>query len=238
MRLGLSAVQLFTFATLMLPWSLAQGQEAHAAGPRPPSIRTLGEATVSAKPDRAVLDIGVITQAENAQAAGSQNAAQVSAVLARLRSLGPAAELKTVSYSISPNYRYPKEGGQPSIAGYNASNTVELATSDLTLVAKAIDLATQSGANNIQRLQFQLKDDQAVRAQALRQAAAQARNSAEALASALGLKIVRVLSVEENSEAGRPQPIRPMAAMKAASTPVESGAIDVSAAVTLTVQVE
>ncbi|HWB95456.1 MAG TPA: SIMPL domain-containing protein [Bryobacteraceae bacterium] len=236
MRSGLTTVLLLTAAALFCERA-ARAQEPHPAGPRPSSIRTLGEATVSAKPDHATLDIGVVTQAANAEAAGSQNATQVSAVVSRLKSLGPAAEIKTVNYAISPNYRYPKEGGQPSIAGYTASNTVQFSTGDLRLVAKAIDLATQSGANNIQRLQFQLKNAQAVRDQALREAATQARKDADALASALGLKIVRVLSVEETSS-GRPQPMRAMAAMAKEATPIESGTIDVSASITLTVQVE
>src|SRR5579885_651771 len=209
------------------------------AQPRPPSVRTTGEATVSARPDQAVLEIGVVTQAATAQAAGTDNAGQLHAVLSRLHSLGSAAEVKTLGYSLTPNYRYPKEGGQPAITGYTASNTLEVTTSDLSLVAKAIDLAVQSGANNIRRLEFKLKDEQPARTQALRQAAARAKSSAEAIASALGLKIVRVLSFEE----GIQTPIRPvsraMAAMAApAPTPVEPGTIDIQASVTLTVQVE
>jgi uncharacterized protein YggE len=206
----------------------------------PPNIRTTGEASVSAKPDRAILDIGVVTQAATAQAAGSENASQTSAVLSRLRSLGTAAEIKTVSYSLAPNYRYPPGGGQPLLTGYTAHNTLELTTGDLDLVAKAIDLATQSGANNIQRLQFTLKDEGPARAQALRQAAAQARANAEAVASALGLKIVRVLSVDQVVQTPiRPMPARAMAAAATAPpTPVEPGVIEIPATVTLTVQVE
>ena len=220
--------------------ALALAQASSDARRLPPSIRTSGEATVSARPDRAILDIGVVTQGATAQAAGADNASQLNSVLGRLRGLGPAAEIKTVNYSMTPNYRYPKDGGQPVISGYTASNTVELTTGDLGLMAKAIDLATQSGANSIQRLHFTLKDDSSVRAQALRQAALQAKASAEAVASALGLKIVRVLFAEEGIQApARPVPMRAMlAAAKAEPTSVEPGTIDIQASVTLTVEVE
>src|SRR5262245_23200216 len=94
--------------------AVAQGRDER---PRPPSITVSGEAMVSARPDRAQVDIGVITQAETADAASTDNRRRADAVFAQLRgTLGAGADIKTVSFSISPNYRYPKEGGQPAIA--------------------------------------------------------------------------------------------------------------------------
>src|SRR5262245_53285175 len=40
---------------------------------RPPSIQTVGEATVMAKPDEVQMDIGVVTEAPSAEAAAAQN---------------------------------------------------------------------------------------------------------------------------------------------------------------------
>jgi uncharacterized protein len=205
-----------------------------------PSIRATGEATVTAKPDQAQIDIGVVTQAQNAQDAASQNAQRLEAVISALRkALGQGADIKSVGYSLSPNYRYPERGGQPTITGYTASNIVQVKTSDLTQVGKIIDTATLAGANNVQALRFMLKDEQAARAQALREAALIARAKAEVLASALGLKIQRVFLVEESSQSA-PIPLYARAgAMEAsvAQTPVEPGTIDVRATVRLTVEV-
>jgi uncharacterized protein len=203
-----------------------------------PYIRATGEATVSAKPDRARLEIGVVTEAGNAQNAAAQNATQTESMVTALRrSLGQTAEIHTSGYSLTPNFRYSKDGGQPTLSGYTASNTVAIVTDDLAKVGKVIDAGTQAGANNVRGLEFQLKDETPVRAQALTEAARKARAAAEAMAAALGLKVVRVLSAEE----GRPpQVIRPMAmAMKAAPspTPIESGNIQVQASVTVTVEV-
>jgi uncharacterized protein YggE len=204
------------------------------------TIRVTGEATVTAKPDQAEINIGVVTQAATGQAAATQNAQKQDAILAELRKvLGPAAEIKTISYSLSPNYRYPKEGGQPTISGYTASNIVQVKTGDLAQVGKVIDTATQSGANTIQSLSFRLKDEQVTRAQALREAAIKARAKADALASALGLKITRVLHVDEGG-VSMPVPINTRAfsaEANVAQTPVESGTIDVHATITLTVEI-
>lgn len=205
----------------------------------PPSIQTTGEAVVTAKPDRAQFDIGVVTQAATSQAAVAQNAQQLDATLARLRQLlGEGAEIKTVSYTVSPNYRYPKEGGEPTITGYTAANTIRITLNDLTQVGKIIDAATQVGANRIQNLQFTLKDEQAVQLQALREAAVKARRKAEALAFALGLKIWRVLSVVESSPTVIPVRDVAFARTEAASTPVEPGMIEVRAVITFTAEVQ
>jgi hypothetical protein len=205
------------------------------------TIRVTGEATIQAKPDQAQIDVGVVTQAATAQAAATENATKVDAVLSDLRkALGSAADIKTSSYSLSPNYRYPREGGTPSITGYTASNIVQVTTRDLRQVGKIIDLATQSGANTIHSIRFSLKDEQAAHIEALREATMKARAQAEAIASALNLRISRVLHVEEGATM-IPRPIftAEMAAARAASapTPIESGTLDVRATVTMLVEV-
>jgi len=236
MKQMLRAILLTAAVVATAAWAEAQPAQDKTGRP---FIRATGEATVSTKPDRAKLDIGVVTQAANAQNAATQNAAQTESMVAALRrSLGSSAEIRTSSYSLTPNFRYAKDGGQPTLNGYTASNTIEIVTNDLSNVGKVIDAGTQAGANDVRGLEFQLKDEAPVRAQALAEAARKARASAEAMAAALGLKIVRVLSAEEGGPA---QVIRPMRAMAmgaaASSTPVESGNIQVQASVTLTIEV-
>lgn len=206
------------------------------------SIRVTGDARVTAKPDRVQIDIGVTTRAAQSQDAASQNARQVDAVLAAVRkATGPAAVLKTISYSLNPTYQYHPNGEEPTITGYSAVNVVQVTLDDLGKIGTVIDGATLAGANHLQGIQFTLRDQDAVRAEALRQAATRARAEAEVLAAALGLKVVRVLSAEENSP--RVVPVRaymgaPRAAMATATaTPVEAGTLDVTADVMLTVEV-
>jgi uncharacterized protein len=216
-----------------------------AAQPPPPaplsSIRVSGDAKVTAKPDRAQVDVGVVTHAPKSQDAAAQNARRVEAVLAAVRPVaGSSAVLKTIGYSLQPTYQYHPNGGEPTITGYAASNTVQVTVDDLARIGSVIDSATRAGANQVQGIQFTLRDEGSVRAEALRQAVLKARADADVLAAALGLKVVRVLNVEETS----PQvvPVRMFAraagpAAAEAATPVESGTLDVSADVVLTVEV-
>jgi uncharacterized protein YggE len=212
------------------------------AGPPVPSIQTTGQAVVEVKPDQAKVDVAVIWQAPTAQQAAAQNASRVDAVLKALRGAGgTSTEAQTVSYSLEPNYKYPKPGGAPEISGYTARNTVRATTSEMARVGGLIDAALGAGANQVERVEFTLKNDAEARAGALREAALKARASAQAIASALGLRILRVLDVQQG---GGIQPVRPMmmsmareAGVAAPPTPIEAGTIEVRAEVTLRVEV-
>lgn len=219
---------------------LGTGVRAWPQAEKVPSIRVTGEAEVTASPDQAEIDVGVVSQAEKAEAAARENADRLDRVLRALRALlGSGAEIKTAGYSLSPNYRYPKEGGGPVVTGYTATNTVRVKTGEMAMIGKIIDVAAQAGANRIQRLQFGLKDEKAAVAEALGRAAAQARAKAEAIASALGLKIVQVLQVEEAGPVRLPRPMLETSQLRAAAapTPIEPGEITIQATVTLTVGV-
>src|SRR6266446_7034254 len=97
------------FTAFALVCLTAQAQTA-----RPRFVRAFGEATVSTTPDQAKVQFAVVTQAATADAASSQNSTQVTTLLAALRSLlGQNAEIRTLSYSLSPNYSSPRDGSQP-----------------------------------------------------------------------------------------------------------------------------
>jgi uncharacterized protein YggE len=158
------------------------------------------------------------------------------------RILGENGQLRTTSYSVRPNFKYPKPGAAIALAGYIATNVVTVVLENLGQVGKTIDLATESGANTIRALDYRLKDPQAIRAQALRDAAARAKASADAIASGLGLRVVKVISVEEGaleeasfgSKKKGPPPPPPGGAP---ATQIEPDVIDVTAAVTLRVEI-
>jgi uncharacterized protein YggE len=122
--------------------------------------------------------------------------------------------------------------------GFDTNNTVEVTVDDLPLLPKLLDAATGSGANSIGGIAFTVKDNTALQQQALAEASEKAKAAGEAIAKALGLKVVGVASAESGFSSG---PVRPMPmAMMAKSftaTPIEAGSIEVSASVTVTLEV-
>jgi uncharacterized protein len=205
-------------------------------------VRASGEATVTAKPDRAEVSIGVNTSAPTADAASAQNAKNSTQVLDALKQvLHGAGEIKTTGYSISPEYEYP-QGGTPRLTGYRSSNTVLATVDDIGLVGKVLDTAAQSGANEVGGISFSLRDDSTVRNQALAEAARKARSSAEAIAKALNLRVTGIVEAESGVESAPPRPLPMMQKMGVAeartTTPVEVGNLNVHANVVVTLGIE
>ena len=200
----------------------------------PGAIQAIGSATISVNPDQAQLAVGVVTQGATAQDAGQQNATLTTTVLNALKGvLGAAGTIQTIGYSISP--RYSTTQGQTSvIVGYTASNTVEVTTTDLSIIGRLIDTANQAGANNVGNLSFSLQNPEPVTEQALGLAAKQAQSHANAIAAGLGAKTGVVISAQEGANV-TPVLVNGVLA-GVATTPIQTGTVSVTASVTISVQ--
>jgi len=204
------------------------GAQTNPAG----SIQASGNATISVQPDQATLTAGVVTQATTAQDAASQNATQTAAMIKALTAvLGTNGTIQTIYYSLSP--RYSNTSNQaPVIIGYTASNTVQVVTNNLNLVGPLIDAANQAGGNNIGGPNFGLQNPEPAMQQALAAASKQALAHASAIAAGLGAKIGSVISAHEGTSV---TPIVAGAPVAASATPIQTGTVNVSATVTVTV---
>lgn len=220
------------FAAFMLA---ASAQTTTTPNPPPRAITATGSATVSAKPDKALVDIGVSTQAMTASDASTQNATQVSSVLAAMQLvLGQGANIQTISYSLNPVY---STGSNPTIVGYMASNTVEATLTDLSLIGKVIDVSIAAGANRVNGIRFGLQNQDPVQGQALKMAAASALNQAKAIASGLGVSTGNVLHAAQ-STASVFTPTVLAGQTPTQTTPVEPGLIQVQGTVTVEVEIQ
>lgn len=209
-----------------------------AAAQTRPFVRATGEGIVTLRPDQVKVNIGVTTDGATAQASVEANAVKSGSVIDALKQvLGANADIRTASYSVSPNYRYPSGGGTPTLLGYITNNVLEVTVNDVSLAGRIIDSATQAGANNIQGLRFGLKDSTAARSQALKLATQQARADAESIAAGLGAKIGAVTAAQEGSSI-QPITAAPVAGTAATTTPVETGTIEVRATVTLQAELQ
>jgi uncharacterized protein len=195
------------------------------------SIRATGDASVSMNPDIAYVSVGVTTQATTAQEAAAQNASVASAVIAAVKqAIGANADVRTISYSISPMYRV----NTSDIIGFTVNNIVQATIPDVSMAGKVIDAATGAGANRVQGITFSLKDSSTARAQALRMAAARARTQVEAIAAGLGVSLGGVISASEGSTTPI---VRDAGVAAAPATPIEAGSLTITATVTLEVEI-
>jgi uncharacterized protein YggE len=204
-------------------------------------VLVTGDSIVSAQPDTAILTVSVVTQGRRALDAQQENANKSDAVVRALKiAAGAGAEVKTSGYSLQPIRVY-KEGQPPAITGYEARNSVTVTMPDLTKVGAVIDATALAGANDVAGISFTLRKDRPARDQALADATREAIGKAQVIAAALGGRVVRVVEVQEEG-VDRPRPMyfdqMQTRVMKAESTPIEIGTLEITSRVQIIVEVE
>lgn len=204
-------------------------------------VAVTGDSIVQAQPDTAILTVSVVTQGRSALDAQQENATKSGAVIRALKSAaGAGAEIKTSGYSLQPMRVY-KEGQPPTITGYEARNSVTVTLSDLTKVGAVIDATGAAGANDVAGISFTLRKDRPARDQALTEATREALAKAQVMATALGGRVVRIVEVQEEGVVP-PRPLYAdqfqMRTMKAESTPIEVGTLDITSRVQLIAEIE
>ncbi len=231
-------------AILMLPLTIfavsASAQsEPNALAQRIIAVDGNGESRTS--PDFAELSVAIETNGATAEEAANRNAALAGKVTAALKSkLGDKGKISTSGYSLNPEYDQRPGHEKPTITGYTAQNSIIVETGAIDLVGALIDSSISAGANRVDYLNFTVKNDVKARTEAITIATRDAKAQADALASALGVKLGKVLKATTLAEA-RPIPMQrmPMAmAATRAATPVEPGEVTVSATVSLTFEIE
>lgn len=208
---------------------------------RPATLAVTGRGEVKASPDTAVVRLGATHQAEEAQAAQDAVNRVVRAALERIKEAGvDEAQIQTAGVSLHPVYDHggPRDQPrEPRVVGYRASNTLRIEVRDLTKVGDVIDGAVEAGANELQGLDYELREDGEAKAGALTRAVEKARSEAETVAQALGLSLRGVERVEVGEVGHRPpMPMARgmvMAEAAMAPTPTEPGQVQVDAMVTI-----
>ena len=167
---------------------------------------------VTRVPDVAVISAGVVTRQQTATAAIQEAADRMSRVLAALKRAGvEERDIQTSNVSLNPEYRY-VENQPPQLVGYTATNQLTIRFRDIRNSGKILDALVGQGANQINGPSLTIDKPEAALDEARAQAVAKARARAELYARALGLRVVRVVSVNEG---GGSYPVPPPVPMYA-----------------------
>lgn len=202
----------------------------------PPALIVNGSGQLMAAPDVATVRLGIVRQASVAQTAQDQASVVAQDILRAVRDLGvPAAQIQTTRLVLSPVYapRTPESREAPRIVAYTATNSVSIRLEDLTLIGRVIDAGLKAGANQLEGVQFALRNDKAARTQALKLAVEDARTKAQAMAEELRVNLVEILEVNEGNVSIAEPAFARATLVAAPATPVSVGEISVSANVTI-----
>ncbi|HEX7314603.1 MAG TPA: SIMPL domain-containing protein [Pyrinomonadaceae bacterium] len=207
-------------------------------------VAVTGESVVQAQPDTVVVTLAVITQNASASEAQAENASRTDAVLRAVRAVAGVKEVGTSGYSLQPQYAY-KEGAPPTITSYIVRNAVNVTLGDVKQTGAVIDAGSRAGANNVEGLSFQLRNDAQARQRALAEATREALAKARTVATTLGGTVVRIVEVQEAGAFRPPVLIYDraegnvaMTRQSAVPTPVEPGSLEIRAQVQLIAEVE
>lgn len=183
------------------------------------------QAEASRVPDVASLSTGVVTQAADANAALRANSEQMNKVMAAIGAAGIAEkDVQTSGINVNPQYRY-VENQPPAITGYEARNNVSIKVRDIAKLGKVLDALVASGANQVNGPSFEIDKPDAVYDEARRAALDKAQRRAEMYAKSLGMRVRRIVSINEGGGFVGPMP---MMQMKAAARDAEAAAPPVS----------
>jgi uncharacterized protein YggE len=201
----------------------------------PGTIVTSGTGRVSVEPDVAELRLGVATSQATVGAARAAAADTMAAVLGAVTAAGvDRRDVRTAILSVQPRYEY-RDGKPPALAGYDLANLVLVTVRDLAVLGAVIDGALTAGATSLDGLTFSVEDPSAAEREARVAAVAEARDRAEVLADAAGVRIAGVTAiVEAGVPPAWPHPKLARAMTAEAATPVEAGTTEIAVTVTVT----
>ncbi len=188
-----------------LVWALVAPGMA-AAQEQQHTIIMSGHGEVHGQPDSATLSAGVSADAPAAAAALATAKKDMQQVLAALKKLGVAdKDIQTRNFSVHPQYAN-GNGEAPRVTGYQVSNQVEVRLQDLGKLGPALDALVAARANQINSVNFSIRDSATLLAEARTAAVADARAKAETFAKAAGVTLGAVLSINETGNGG-PRPV-------------------------------
>ena len=213
---------------------IPQGAHAVTAEETSRYITVSGTGAVVVIPDRVALSFGVNTRGDTAVAALTANSASMRKLIAALKAAGIAAkDIQTTQLSVSPEY----DDEERNILGYEASNGVSVNVRNVELAGALIDAAVKAGANEVDGPTLYRSNGEDLARQALRDAVADARKNAEAIAAAAGVALGKVLTVNVNEATPVYRAKSLEAPAPAADTPIEPGSQDIQATVSVTFEV-
>jgi uncharacterized protein len=164
--------------------------------------------SVMVEPDLAVLHVGFATAPQDPKSAYAEGARASNAIIAAVKQAGVLdTAIRSESQYLDRDYTNPKQFKYVLRQQWTVKVSPEHA-------AEVLDAAVNAGANSSGQIDWTVKDEKALEAEALGKAAARAKANAEVLAKGMGVRLGTLIYVSNQmSTPSFPRPM-PMMAMK------------------------
>lgn len=199
-----------------------------------------GTGKVSSAPDIAMVSAGVTKNASTVADAQNQTNTAVQEMITGIKNLGiDDKSIQTSNYSVTPQYNQ-----NQSISGYTVSENVDITVKPIDKINSVIDIATKNGANMVGQVSFGFSDSlkKDLEQKARDMAVQDAKEKANSLAQAAGVRLGSIVDVEENptNDLVVPQPLMMAAGInekQSVPTDIQTGQNTITTTVTLSYQI-
>ena len=186
-----------------------------------PANRTLtvsAEGEVSVDPELAILHIGFETEPGDAQSVYADGTRTSNVIISALKQARiPESAIRSESQRLDRDYQNQKPHKFKLVQHWTVKAPPERA-------AQILDAAVTAGANSSGEIEWTVKDEGALEAQALDRAGARARENAAVLAKSMGVRLGALIYVSNQISGLRP--VRPMAALAREAGPSQPLSIE------------
>jgi uncharacterized protein YggE len=225
----LLALSLLAFSPLQTSPALAHDE---------PDKRTLSltaSGAVKTTPDKVDISTGVTSEAKTAREALDQNTDAMTKMIAVLKEEGiDPKDIQTTNFSVNPVYDQ-KVDGRPVLVGYRVANQVRISLHDTKKLGAILDKMVSLGANQIDSIEFGVKEPGALKDEARKLAVKNVTANAKLYADAAGVGLGSILSISEEETSYQPRFAAAPAAMEMAKdVPIEAGTATVEVRVRVT----
>ncbi len=210
-------------------------------------LRTPQTITVSASAQReqgnelAQFYAGVTATNADKQAAVDEVNSKMTEVTAKIKEFGiPAEDIKTQSLSVYQDQEQVTIDGRQRFepGTWRANNSIQVKLREIDRASELVGLLSASGLTDISGPNF-MADPDAVTdtSDLMQQAVSKAREKADAVAQANGMRVRRVINISEGSSAGGIYPMFDRAMGAGGGAPIEPGTSTVQSTVTVTFEI-
>lgn len=205
------------------------------------TITTTGEASIKVAPNKADVSFGIGTEADTASSSQNQNREVSNRIMQAISDFGIVPEdVKTTQLTVEPVRDYNPVTGKFEDKGFRTTHTITVTAreSQLDRIGELVDSVVGAGANRVESLVFSLDEstEKEMKKQLLDDAASEAKNKADAIASGLGSRIVGVRSASESSFSIVPF-LAEAKVGSTGSTQIATGQVDISASVSVSFEI-
>lgn len=218
--------------------ALLQPANAQDAGRR--TITVSGHGLISASPDTVDITLGVQSQAKSASDALTANTQSMQKLFTELKAGGVEEKnIQTSQFSVNPVYSRSKNNEPAVITGYRVTNTVNVTITEIDKLGNLLDVVVKAGGNRINGIRFSIADASALLDKAREEAIKNAVHKAKLYVGAAGVALGQILSIQESgSHAPQPMFMRAAKMEMDSAVPIAAGEQNISANVTLVIELE